>query len=105
MTSVTFVNARLVDKKGTYTVEIRDGRITSIEVSDNSASSPNSVDLQGKHFLSYSMSDAHTHFTAWTLNLTRVDISAAQSAQAAVEMMVEAASNDPESTAPLVGRD
>lgn len=106
MSSVTFINALVVDKLGTWTVVVEDGKIASLTPSSEStATQSDSVDLEGKRWLGYSLMDAHTHFTAWTLNLTRTDVSKATSAREAVEMMVEAAKKDPESTMPLVGRD
>lgn len=109
MNSITFINALLVDKpESTYTVVITNGRVTSISPSTAPTLSAGGevVDLRGEQYLGLSLVDAHTHFTAWTLNRTRVDLSKARSARDAIELMKDAAARDEGgSTTPLVGRD
>ncbi|ORY88866.1 hypothetical protein BCR35DRAFT_288693 [Leucosporidium creatinivorum] len=107
MSSITFINALLVDKPGsTYTVVVSNGHVTSISPSTPTSTEGEVVDLESKRYLGPSLVDAHTHFTAWTLNRTRVDLSKATSAKDAVQMMKDAAAKEGgDSTAPLVGRD
>lgn len=109
MSSITFINALLVDKPGTtYTVVINNSRILSIEPSSSTPAvafeGGEVVDLEGKHYLGPSLMDAHTHFTAWTLNRNRVDLSHAESAEEAIELMRQAGEGG-DSATPLVGRD
>lgn len=107
MSSLTFINALLVDKPGsTYTVVVSYGHVISISPSSPTSTAGEVVDLRGEQYLGPSLVDAHTHFTAWTLNRTRVDLSKARSAKDAVQMMKDAAAREGgDSTAPLVGRD
>jgi predicted amidohydrolase YtcJ len=108
MASVTLTNARLIGQNGSglKTVVIRNGKIASVEpatVEQSVASPTDPVDVGG-HFVGPSLADAHTHFSAWTLNQSRVNLSSATSAQAAIDIMRQAALDEP-GQAPLVGRD
>ncbi|ORY88870.1 putative hydrolase [Leucosporidium creatinivorum] len=114
MSSTTFINALLVDRPGsTYTVHISAGIVQSI-LPSNSPSPARTpaeseiIDLDGRFYLGPSLVDAHVHFTSWTLNSSRPDLSSATSAREAIRLMEEAATKDRgggETTAPLVGRD
>lgn len=105
MSSVTLTNARIIghNRDELKDVVVRDGKIISIELSSNS-SAGQSVDVGGR-FVGPSLADAHTHFTAWTLNQNRVNLSSAVSASEAIELMRQAASSDEQGQKPLVGRD
>lgn len=104
------VNALLVGAEGTYTVLVSDSHITSITPS----SSPlpllppggEIVDLRSSSFVGPSVIDSHVHFTAWTLNLKRLDTSHANSAHQVAEIVRARAALPTEDPLELiVGRD
>ena len=111
-----FTNARVIDTPSddTFTVVVQDGRVQSIEPStlsstasqDKLAVDSDKIDLAGEWYIAPSLVDAHTHFTAWTLNLSRINLAGATSAKDAVELM-RAAANEPtdDPLAPVIGRD
>lgn len=94
--STLFKNARLVDKEGTFDVLISQGTIVSIRLSTPSpqptasiSASTETIDLGSKYFIAPSLVDHHVHFSAWTLNKSRLDLSTAKSAKQAVQLVKE----------------
>ncbi|KAK4058295.1 hypothetical protein OIO90_000452 [Microbotryomycetes sp. JL221] len=104
-----FINARLVDYDDdvTYTVTIKNGVVDSIEptASDTHDCQDEVIDLESRWYIAPSLVDAHTHFTAWTLNLSRPSLAQATSAKQAIQVMSDAVSRTPNSMEPVVGRD
>ncbi|KAK4051916.1 hypothetical protein OIV83_002621 [Microbotryomycetes sp. JL201] len=106
----TFINARLVDAPSdeTFTVTVENGMVSLIEPSSKrSVPGGNMVDLQSRLYIAPSLVDAHTHFSAWTLNLSRPSLADAVSARHAIGIMKQAIQADPDTrnTTPIVGRD
>ncbi|KAK4705606.1 hypothetical protein P7C70_g594, partial [Phenoliferia sp. Uapishka_3] len=113
---VELLHARLVGQDGLFTVRTSDGVISSIQHSSSPASPyvptssyPTEIetwDLEGKHWVGPGLRDAHTHFSTWSLTLTRLDLSAARSATDVAQSVLRRSKEPFESPSQvLVGRD
>lgn len=101
---LVFTNARLIGQSDkTYTVTVDGGKITSIESAEVQGDAE-VIDVGGR-YLGPSLADAHTHFTAWTLNISRPNLAKATSAKEAIEIMRQEALKVEADMTPLVGRD
>lgn len=104
------VNARLVGVEGSFSVLISDSHVVSITPSSSSPpllpAGGELVDLHSSSFVGPSLIDSHVHFTAWTLNLQRLDTSSATSAHAVAEIVrIRAALPTDDPLELIVGRD
>jgi predicted amidohydrolase YtcJ len=88
---MVLASVRLPGEAGCCDVHIRDGRVSAITAAGvrpggSTAADAQVLDLEGR-FVIPGLWDEHVHMTQWALAANRIDLSAAASARAAVELV------------------